>query len=224
VFKLDPAGTLTTLYSFTGGAAGAYPVAGVVRDSEANLYGTTEAGGIGPTTASGAGVVFKVDASGTYSVLYSFTGGADGASPVAGPGLGPGRQSLRHYRGRRCRQAFSWLGSGVRAGCGRHGDGAVQFHREGGRGDPFLAGLIRDSAGNLYGATSSGGRVGGESGYGVVFELDAAGAYSVLHTFRASPGGANPHAGLIRDAAGNLYGTTFDGGADGAGVVFNLKP
>jgi uncharacterized repeat protein (TIGR03803 family) len=136
VFKLDPAGTLTTLYSFTGGAAGAYPVAGVVRDSEANLYGTTEAGGIGPTTASGAGVVFKVDASGTYSVLYSFTGGADGASPVAG--------------------------------------------------------LVLDPAGNLYGTTEGGGVARRSRGWGVVFELDAAGAETVLYSFTGKVDGEIP--------------------------------
>ena len=77
VFKVDTSGNETVLYSFTGGADGGYPLAGVIRDSAGNLYGTTNGGG-----ASGAGVVFKVDTSGNETVLYSFTGGADGGFPL----------------------------------------------------------------------------------------------------------------------------------------------
>jgi len=73
------AGNETLQYSFTGGADGGYPLAGVVRDANGNLYETTNGGG-----ASGAGVVFKIDASGNETVLYSFTGGVDGGYPVAG--------------------------------------------------------------------------------------------------------------------------------------------
>ena len=76
VFKLDTAGTETVLYGFKGGADGAYPLAGLIRDSAGNLYGTTSGGGV-----SGQGVVFKVDTTGTETVLYNFTGGADGGLP-----------------------------------------------------------------------------------------------------------------------------------------------
>src|SRR5208282_3849903 len=79
VFKVDPSGNETVLYTFTGGADGGYPLAGVIRDSAGNLYGTTNGGG-----ASGAGVVFKVDTSGNETVLYTFTGGSDGGSPWGG--------------------------------------------------------------------------------------------------------------------------------------------
>jgi uncharacterized repeat protein (TIGR03803 family) len=77
VFKVDTSGHETVLYSFTGGNDGGNSSAGVIRDSQGNLYGTTSGGG-----ASGAGVVFKVDTSGHETVLYSFTGGADGATPT----------------------------------------------------------------------------------------------------------------------------------------------
>jgi uncharacterized repeat protein (TIGR03803 family) len=78
-----------------------------------------------------------------------------------------------------------------------------------------LAGLVLDSAGNLYGTTS-----GFE---GTVFKLNAAGAEEVLHTFVGSPSdGSTPEAPLVRDAAGNLYGTTFFGGADNLGTVFRV--
>ena len=85
VFKIDTSGNETPLYGFTGEADGGYPAfAGVILDSEGNLYGTTAGGG-----TSGAGVVYKVDMSGNETVLYSFTGGADGNEPVTGVILGP---------------------------------------------------------------------------------------------------------------------------------------
>jgi uncharacterized repeat protein (TIGR03803 family) len=78
VFQLDSSGTLTVLHSFTGGSDGAYPEAGLTADTAGNLYGTTYGGG-----ASGQGTVFQVTLSGVLTVLYSFTGGSDGGSPVA---------------------------------------------------------------------------------------------------------------------------------------------
>jgi uncharacterized repeat protein (TIGR03803 family) len=84
VFKVDPSGHETVLYSFTGGADGGYPLREVLaRNSAGNLYGTTAGGGVG------AGVVFKLDASGHETVLHSFTGRADGAGPFPGVIFGP---------------------------------------------------------------------------------------------------------------------------------------
>ena len=84
-----------------------------------------------------------------------------------------------------------------------------------------LAGLIMDAAGNLYGTTE----FGGTSGQGTVFKLDSSFHEAMLYSFAGSPGdGANPIAGLIMDAAGNLYGTTLSGGAFGFGTVFKLDP
>ena len=80
------------------------------------------------------------------------------------------------------------------------------------------AGVIRDPAGNLYGTTGG----GGASGQGVVFKVDAAGHETVLHAFTGGYGGGNPDAGVIRDPAGDLYGTTTEGGAGGLGLVYKL--
>src|SRR6266446_8638683 len=82
------------------------------------------------------------------------------------------------------------------------------------------AALILDAAGNLYSTTFS----GGVSGFGTVFKLDPSGNETVLHNFTNSPDGAFPDAGLVMDAAGNLYGTTGSGGASNAGTVFKLDP
>jgi uncharacterized repeat protein (TIGR03803 family) len=79
VYKLDASGKETVLHSFQDGSDGASPTAGVVLDSAGNLYGTTPAGG-----TANAGVVYKVDTSGQETVLYSFTGGADGGVPSSG--------------------------------------------------------------------------------------------------------------------------------------------
>jgi uncharacterized repeat protein (TIGR03803 family) len=81
------------------------------------------------------------------------------------------------------------------------------------------AGLIADSAGNLYGTT----QIGGASGNGVVFKLSPSGTETVLHAFTGGSDGGAPICDLVADSAGNLYGTTAQGGgASGSGVVFKL--
>jgi len=79
VFKISTNGTLTKLYSFIGGNDGSGPVAGLVKDSDGYLYGTTSKGG-----TNGVGTVFKISTNGALTSLYSFTGGNDGSEPVAG--------------------------------------------------------------------------------------------------------------------------------------------
>jgi len=86
-------------------------------------------------------------------------------------------------------------------------------------GDPFPA-VIRDAAGNLYGTTD----YAGTSFAGVVFKISKTGKESVLYNFTGGDDGQYPYAPLVRDAAGNLYGTTSQGGTSGLGVVFKLTP
>lgn len=81
VFKLDTSGNETVLYTFGGGSDGGNPAAGLMADGAGNLYGTTQYGGTGCSQNPGCGTVFKIAANGTYSVLYKFTGGNDGATP-----------------------------------------------------------------------------------------------------------------------------------------------
>src|SRR6202451_4025773 len=95
------------------------------------------------------------------------------------------------------------------------------------------AGLIRDAAGNLYGVTEGGGNLNcviNYTGCGVVFKLSRTGHESALYTFQGGTDGADPQAGLIRDAQGNLYGTTARGGNPncawgapaGCGTIFKV--
>ena len=238
VYKLDPAGQETVLYTFTGGSDGANPSFGVVRDSAGNLYGTTGGGG------DCCGVVFKIDPFGQYTVLYTFTGGADGGYP----GGGVIRDSAGNLYGTTenggdlsCTAFFS-PGCGVVFKVDPSGQETVLYSFTGGAdgGFPFVAGVIRDPAGNLYGTTFAGGGSGcndsggfGTDGCGVVYKLDTSGQETVLHTFTGGSDGGNPFPGLVRDRAGNLYGTTGGGGdlsctfypyAPGCGVVFKVDP
>jgi uncharacterized repeat protein (TIGR03803 family) len=250
VFQLTPTGTLNVLYSFTNGADGGGPDASLIFDSSGNLYGTTGAGG-----ASGVGTVFELSpepaggcATGIYTgngwcetVLYSFTGSADGSQPLAslifdGSGnlysttLGGGASGygtvfeLSPEPATGC-PAGSYTGNGW---C----ENALYSFTGGADGAHPVAGLVRETTGNLYGTTEFGGAQPGYAGYGVVFEVTPRGVETVLHTFTgAYPGdGGYPLGGLVQDPKGDLYGTTSAGGYDGNcstcgyGTVFKVSP
>ena len=265
VFRLDSYGTVTVLYSFTGGSDGAAPVAGLIADAAGNLYGTASRGGTGTFCC---GTVFQLDSSGTLTVLHSFTGGSDGGTPQAGliadaagnlygttssggAGYGTvfqltpsGDLMVLHsftlsdgtypHAGLIADAAGNLYGTTLDGGAFGYGtvfqlapDGTLTVLHSFTRSDgthPF-AGLLSDAAGNLYGTTQLGGAPGScndPDGCGTVFQLDSSGVLTVLHTFTGGSDGARPEAGLIADAAGNLYGTTrFFGGR---GTVFQVTP
>jgi uncharacterized repeat protein (TIGR03803 family) len=207
VYKLDTTGHETVLYSFTGGADGGYPSAGVVGDSAGNLYGTTFSGG-----TANAGVVFRLDQTGHETVLYSFTGGADGSGPYAGVI----RDSAGNLYGTTYYGGAAVLGVVYKLDTTGHETVLHAFTGVADGSGP-QAGVIRDPAGNLYGTTRSAGTAGG----GIVYKLDTTGHETVLYNFTR---GSDPLAGVIRDSSGNLYGTTANGGTANAGVVYKLDP
>ena len=206
VFKVDTSGHETVLYTFTGGNDGGNPNS-VTRDSKGNLYGTTNYGG-----ASGVGVVFKVDTSGHETVLYTFTGGNDGAYPNPNVTL----DSVGNFYG--TTNNGGTAGVGVVFKVDTSGHETVLYTFTGGNDGGNPNGVMRDSAGNLYGTTSN----GGASGAGVVFKVDTSGHETVLYTFTGGADGGYSDAGVIRDSAGNFYGTTNNGGTAGLGVVFKV--
>jgi uncharacterized repeat protein (TIGR03803 family) len=208
VYKLDPAGHETVLYSFTGGADGNNPNSGVVRDSAGNLYGTTFTGG-----TAGAGLVYKLDTAGNQTVLYTFTGGADGSNPYP--------RAVRDPAGNL--YGTTWLGGTADAGViykvDTKGNETVLYNFTGSPGAArSYSPLFRDSAGNLYGTIYS----GGSAGFGAVYKLDKKNNYTVLYNFTGGADGRYPYAGVTGDSAGNLYGTTEVGGAPYAGVIYKL--
>lgn len=146
-------------------------------------------------------------------MLHSFTG-ADGGAPFAGV--------ISDSSGNLYGTTFGGgaLGQGVVFKLDRTGHETVLHSFTGGDGAFPYSELVRDPAGNLYGTTYN----GGASDVGVVFKLDTGGQETVLHSFTGGIDGGSSEAPLIRDAAGNLYGTTSTGGSRSGGVVFQLKP
>ncbi len=198
------------LHNFTGGSDGSEPSAGVVLDSAGNLYGTTYFGG-----TVGFGVVYKLNPSGNETVLHSFTGGSDGRGPYAGVVL----DSAGNLYG--TTQGGGSTGAGVVYKLDPSGNETVLHNFTGGSdGSEPYAGVVLDSAGNLYGTTYYGGTVG----FGVVYKLDPSGNETVLHSFAGGTDGARPWAAVVLDRTGNLYGTTYQGGTSASGVVFKLDP
>ncbi len=209
VFKLDPSGNETVLYSFQGSSDGSDPVAGLTRDAAGNLYGTTQSGG-----ASGRGTVFKLDASGNESILHSFQGGADGDGPVSGVI----RDAAGNLYGTTTDGGIDSYGSVYKIDASGNETQLYAFNQS----DGLLprADLIRDAGGNLYGTTAGGGAWGS----GVVFKLDSAGNEKVLYSFAPQPiyARSGPTSGVIRDPAGNFYGTVLGGGPAYLGYVYKL--
>ncbi len=217
----------TVLYSFTGGSDGKNPYGGVTLDSTGNLYGTTVAGGTGGMcSGDGCGTVFKLTKSGTRwseSVLYSFRGGNDGY----GPGGGVVFDKKGNLYGTTPDGGSHSAGTVYElspAHGGQRKERVIHAFTGGTDGSTGSLGLLLlDKAGNLYGVAE----LGGAHGAGTVFGMSrAAGGkwkFSTLYGFQGQPDAGYPYGGLIADAKGNLYGTTYYGGQNGVGSVFQLK-
>lgn len=211
----------TVLHTFTGGTDGFAPTAALIEDESGNLYGTTfEGGAVGQCSFGyGCGVVFKVDPAGNYTVLHTFTQGADGENPWS--------DLIRDQDGNLYGTASvteSELCCGTVFKLDPTGNYTVLHVFNGVDGSHPLGGLARDESGNLYGTTAGGG-----NGYGVVFKLDSTGRETVLYTFTGGADGSSPYADLLRDQTGNLYGTTTSGGegacgGEACGVIFKIDP
>jgi len=223
---------LNTLFNFTG-EEGAYPEAGLVLNN-GSLFGTTYTGG------SGWGTVFEMSpptppaTAWTFTPLYAFTGGADGANPRAGVifsshgvifgtteqggAYGYGTVFSLTLTAGTWKYAVVYSFMGAPSGCGTTGnplcDGAYPE-----------ASLIQSPKSGLFYGTTYGG---GTAGYGTVFLLTPPTPPSTtwtekpLWSFAGSPDGANPLAGLTLSAKGVLYGTTYAGGGAGWGTAFEL--
>ncbi len=221
------------LHSFDCRNDGANPVAKLFADTQGALFGTTQVGGGGNRCQGGYGIVFNLTPSASgynYAILYSFQGSPDGASPSAGL-IGDKQGTLYGTT------ASGGTGS-CQNGCGtvfkltRSGSGyaeTVIYNFQGGSdGANPQADLLRDTNGDIFGTTVGGGGSSACSGgCGTIFELMPSGTTyteSVLYSFRGTPDGAEPQAGLVADKSGNLYGTTVYGGTKGYGTVFKLTP
>lgn len=211
VFKLTK-GRIRVLHSFGAAGDGIAPSCRPLLDAAGNLYGTTDGGG-----ASFFGTVFKLAADNTYSVLHSFTGGNDGAGPVS--------DLVADASGNLYGTTSAGGTGNCTGGCGTvfkitpDGQKTLLYAFKGGTdGGVLKSGLAIDAQGNLYGTTD----LGGANTRGTVFKLTPAGEKTILYSFLGGSDGAHPYTGVVLDAAGNLYGTTFDGGV--CGNIFKLTP
>ena len=225
VFKIAPDGTYTILHSFAGGSDGTYPQAGVLVDLAGNVYGTTVQGGSAKqciTGTTGCGIVYKLAADGTETILHAFRGHADGGNPYSGL---IADKSGNLYGTTR-------TGSDVTAGgtvFELAPDGtektlhAFSPKNNFASGDEPFTGLVADEAGNMFGTTA----IGGTGGLGVVYEITPDGKETVLKSFNGGRGGGNLHAEVFIEN-GHLFGDADEGGrtndcnGQGCGLVFML--
>ena len=209
-FKMTSAGVVTVLHSFGALGDGERPASALVHDGSGNFYGTTGNGG-----AFGMGTIFKISSAGAYTLVYSFTGLNDGSVPYAGlvaDGSGNFYGTAKFAGANNQGTIFKVTSAGVftllHAFSVSTNDGAIP-----------LGTLYSANNGNFYGTTYA----GGANNKGTVYKITNTGVFTLLHSFGGLNDGFYPYAGLASDGAGNLYGTTTQGGANGNGTVFRTS-
>jgi len=238
VFEMKPDGKDTVLHSFWG-ADGVWPLSSLVRDQAGNFYGTTSNGGTpeGGACFHGCGTVFKLNTTGKLTVLYVFSGGTDGGKPEAGlildnsgnlygtTTIGGDLNCRTDNPERRMAGKHSYTMYEYGSGCGvvfkidPKGHETV-LHAFAGNPDGWYptGELIRDKKGNFYGVTW----FGGTDDVGTIYKMHTSGKVTILYSFQGIPGGEYPNGPPVRDAQGNFYGTTTNGGAQNYGTVFKV--
>ena len=197
----------TQLFSFSGGADGGTPEAALIEGSDGRFYGTTSRGG-----TSNTGTVFAITSAGSLTTLYSFSGTVDGATPLA-----------------KLVQGTDGFFYGTTILGGINNDGTVfqissngvfaSLHSfTGTDGATPEAELVQGNDGSFYGTTSQ----GGASNTGTVFAITSAGMLTTLYSFTGGTNGTTPKAGLVQGSDGFFYGTTFLGGTNNDGTVFQI--
>lgn len=234
--------TFTSVYSFPAGQTGPGPSGGypgatpLLINAGGDVIGSTQEGGDQSCNPGyGCGVVWMVSPTGSETVLHKFAGAAaeEGFNPgglvadtkaglLYGIASGGGIESSVCVNG--CGTVFSIDGNGKE----------TTLHSFTGSpdGDLPLGTLVLDPSGNLYGVTFYGGTAGLSAGPGTVFEVNSSGTETMFYSFTPQPNGTNPNGSLVRDSAGNLYGTTTYGGSGscnngflpGCGIVFKVDP
>src|SRR4051812_17713328 len=208
IFKLATNGTESLLHSFGGTGDGTTPDGPVTIEANGDMVGTTIGGG-----STGNGVIWKLAADSTYTVLHAFT--SDEGNFLRG-------RLVEDKKG-------NFYGTALFGGA--NGDGTVFKYSAGGKlsvlhtfngndGEFPEHGIVRDKSGNLYGVTA----FGGTSDNGTVYKIAKDGTFTTLHNFTGGADGGFIYGALAIDKDGNLYGNADDGGANGYGTVFKLTP
>jgi uncharacterized repeat protein (TIGR03803 family) len=210
VYEISKFGAETVLYTFSDGQTA--PEGPLITDHAGNLYGA-------------ATNIVRLSTSGQETILFTFTNNSEGDDPLGNLVRDPAGNLYGTTKFGGEVQCDLVGGCGVVYKVTPSGEEIILHAFSGGTdGAGPTAGLIRNTAGNLYGTTSVGGT--GEACYagcGTVFVVDTADKETVLYDFTGGPDGSVPSAGLIADAADNVYGTTTFGGQFGDGVVFKIS-
>ena len=217
VFKMTPGGVVTVLYSFSNGSDGEYPAAGLVQGADGNFYGTTRTGGAN----NGAGTVFKISPTGTFTTLHSFKAQSEGGglydalvegtdgnfygtTDLDGPNSGGTIFKITPSGTVTVLYALCSQNNGLNCT-----DGTAS-----------QTGLTLGRDGNFYGVTTGGGAFG----HGTVFKITPSGTFTSLHSFDGADDGLSPTGKLVQANDGNFYGTTYLGGAESTGTIFKITP
>jgi len=212
VFKVTTNGTLSPLVNFNG-TNGGQPQAGLVLGPDGSFYGTTAYGG-----TNGDGTVFQVLTNGNLTTLVNFNG-TNGANPLAGlaVGLGGILYGTTEYGGTNGNYGTVFAVT-------TNGTFSTLLHFSGTNGAWPYGGVTVGPDGNLYGTTAFGGNPNGDLSGGSIFELTTNGLLTTLVRLADLGGtnGLNPYAGLTLGSDGNFYGTSYGGGANGNGTVFQV--
>jgi uncharacterized repeat protein (TIGR03803 family) len=222
IFKITPAGVMTTLAEFSGNGStnkGARPAGGLILAQDGNFYGTTAKGGAGDL-----GTIFKMTPAGSVTTLVEFTGNGvtnKGSLPYAALTQAPDGT----FHGTTSRGGAGNFGTVFAMTAGGTLTTLVEFTGNAGsfRGSFPYGGVIRGTDGRFYGTTARGGALGD----GTVFRWTAPGTFETLVDFTdtgATAKGASPYAALTQGPDGNFYGTTANGGANNCGTVFRVTP
>ena len=205
LFRVTPAGALTTLVQFNG-ANGSVPLASLMKAGDGNFYGTTSAGG-----ASGHGVIFRLTHAGELTVLHHFDGNA-GREPLGR--LTQGRDGFL-YGTTRQGGAAGW---GTLFKISLNGTFTHLASFDWTNGAYPYAEVAEAPDGTFYGTASE----GGENGFGTIFRFEQ-GTLKAVYSFSPATG-IYPQSGLVLADNGNFYGTASQGGEGGYGTVFQFQP
>ncbi len=210
VYRLSPTGIFTSLYLFEG-TAGTGPES-LIMGTDGNLYGVATTGGT-VNGGTGAGTVYRLTVAGEFALLHTFDGTNDGSGPN---NLIQGTDG--NFYGTTAQGGANNAGTVFRITPA--GGFTTLYSFAGGTSSRTPLGLVQGSDGNLYGTTTYGGAAAtaNNSGYGTVFRLTPAGAFTLLHSFTNGSDDASPSL-LIQGSDGNFYGEAASAMGIGAGGV-----
>jgi uncharacterized repeat protein (TIGR03803 family) len=208
LYRYTPTNAVLQTIATFAGANGSDATSSPMVDASGNLFGTTYNGG-----ANGYGVVYEFDTASNLTALYSFNA-SSGSQPMGG--------LVQDANGTLYGTTYTGgsADNGTAFSLATNGAFKVLVTFNSGNGAYPGGTLLLETNGELFGTTEGGG--GNGSGGGTVFEMSTNGqVFSTLAAFNPTQG-AEPVDGLIRDASGNFYGTTYSGGAYNYGAVFKM--